>query len=63
MNLIELLDKSAAAWPDKPAFVEGEDQVTYSALAHRTHALAAILSELSLPPFARVGLNFPNGVT
>lgn len=62
MNLIELLDKSAANWPEKPAFIEGEDQVTYSALARRIHGLAAIFSELSIPPFARVGLHFPNGV-
>lgn len=62
MNLIELLDKSAAVWPDKPAFIEGEEQLTYSAIAHRIHALAAALARLSIPPSTRAGLHFPNSV-
>ncbi len=62
MNLIELLDKSAATWPDKPAFVEGEIRITYLELARKVHALAAVLSELSLPARCRVGLHFPNSV-
>ena len=62
MNLIELLDESAAAWPQKPAFIEGESLVTYSALATRVRELADALSGLSLPPGSRVGVHFPNGV-
>lgn len=62
MNLIELLDRSAAAWPEKPAFVEGECQTTYAALAKRVDQLVGVLSELSLPPGGRVGIHFPNGV-
>lgn len=60
MNLIELLDKSAASWPDKSAFIEGENQVTYSALARQVHSTAAVLAELSLQPRSRIGLHFPN---
>ncbi|MBK7997964.1 MAG: AMP-binding protein [Verrucomicrobia bacterium] len=62
MNLIELLDKSAATWPDKPAFIEGENRVTYSALATQVHSIAAVFSELSLQPYSRIGLHFPNSI-
>ncbi len=62
MNLIELLDRAAAQWPDKPAFIESDQPVSYAGLSARTQALAAKLAELAITPGCRVGLSFPNSI-
>lgn len=62
MNLIELLANAAFQWPDKPAFIESEQPVSYAELFARTHSLAAQLAELAITPGCRVGLSFPNSV-
>ncbi|MFO1487281.1 MAG: AMP-binding protein [Verrucomicrobiota bacterium] len=62
MNLTELLDASAARWPDKPALIEGEDVVTYAALVRKVDDFATALRTMNLPPGCRVGLSFPNGI-
>ena len=63
MNLIDLLDRAAAQWPDKPAFIESDQPVSYAELSARTHTLAAKLAEIAITPGCRVGLSFPNSVT
>lgn len=62
MNLIELLDNAAAQWPDKPAFIEDGQLVSFRALADRAHALAARLAAHGISPGCRVGVHFPNSV-
>lgn len=61
MNLTELLDQSAARWPEKPAIVEGDNAISYQELVARISGLTAQLQKLALSPSCRVGLCFPNG--
>lgn len=61
MNLSELLDQSAARWPDKPAIVEGDTALSYKELLARISGLTFQLQGLRLSPSCRVGLCFPNG--
>lgn len=63
MFLTELLDQSAARWPEKPALVEGEEVVSYAALNQRVAELTALLQTSGLPPGCRVGLSFPNSIS
>lgn len=63
MNLIELLDNAAARWPDKPAFIEDEQPVSYRTLAERTLALVPALAGHGVAAGQRVGVHFPNSVT
>ncbi len=62
MNLTELLDTTAARWPQKPALIEDPAIVTYSELVQQTKELAAKLKSLPIAGGSRVGLAFPNGV-
>ena len=62
MNLTELLDESAARWPEKPAIIEGDIAISYTALLAKVFALAAQLQQLRLSPSCRVGLCFPNSI-
>jgi long-chain acyl-CoA synthetase len=62
MNLSELLDESAARWPEKPAIVEGETAINYKALLARVSSLASQLRQLSFSPSCRIGLCFPNSI-
>ena len=62
MNLTELLEKSASAWPKKPALIEGDEVVTYAALAQKVADFAELIRAFTLSPGCRVGLSFPNGV-
>jgi long-chain acyl-CoA synthetase len=63
MNLTELLDSTAADWPEKMALIEGERSVSYSELAEKTRAFAAQLRAFDLSPGCRVGICFPNGIS
>jgi long-chain acyl-CoA synthetase len=63
MNLNELLDQSVARWPQKPAVIEGENVVSYAALAKIISTFEKQLAGLSLPPDCRVGLQMPNSIT
>ncbi len=62
MNLIELLDTTAARFPQKPALIEEDVVVTYGELARRADELAARIRSLQLSAGCRVGLAFPNGI-
>lgn len=62
MNLVELLERSARTWPDRTAFIEGDEAVSYAALAGQVDRRAALLRIQSLPPGCRVGLHLPNSV-
>jgi long-chain acyl-CoA synthetase len=60
MNLSELLDESAARWPEKPAIIEGDVAISYKALQARISSLASQLRQLQLSPSCRIGLCYPN---
>ena len=62
MNLTELLDKSAARWPQKPALIEEDTIVSYAGLMQKIAELAAQLQTLQLKPGVRVGLRQPNSI-
>src|SRR5262245_47458643 len=62
MNLTELLDASAARWPQKAALIEGERVVSYTQLRARASDLATHLSAAVSQPGRRVGLCYPNSV-
>ena len=62
MNLSELLDESAARWPEKAAVIEGEIAISYKALQATTSSLAAQLQRLQLSPSCRIGLCYPNSI-
>ncbi|MEO6784694.1 MAG: AMP-binding protein, partial [Chthoniobacteraceae bacterium] len=63
MNLTELLDRTAADWPDKMAMIEGDSTVSYSGLLEMTLAFKAQLEAFQLPPGCRVGICFPNSIS
>src|SRR5215813_5351733 len=60
MNLTELLDESAARWPEKPAMIEGDIAISYKALQARISSFASQLQHLRFSPSCRIGLCFPN---
>ncbi len=63
MNLTELLDNTAARWPQKPALIEESAVVSYAELVQQTNELVAKLQSLRITCGGRVGLAFPNGVS
>jgi long-chain acyl-CoA synthetase len=62
MNLIELINASAERWPDKPALIDGDAEVSYAALAESVRKLAGQLPALGVKPGSRVGVSYPNSV-
>src|SRR6267154_6199104 len=62
MNLTELLDQSAARWPEKPAVIEGDTAISYQALLTKISSLTSHLQGLQLSPSCRIGLCYPNGI-
>ena len=62
MNLTELLDQSAARWPEKPAMIEGDFAISYKELLAKISALSSQLQELQISPSSRIGLCFPNSI-
>ena len=62
MNLSELLDESAARWPEKPAIIEGDIAISYKALQARISSLTSQLQQIQFSPSCRIGLCYPNGI-
>lgn len=62
MNLIELLDRAVASWPEKAAFIEQDTPVSCAQLAGRVERAAVQLRELGVTAGLRVGLRYPNSV-
>jgi long-chain acyl-CoA synthetase len=62
MNLTELLDESAARWPEKPAIIEGDFAVSYKELLAKISSLAFQLQRLQLSAMSRIGLCYPNSI-
>ncbi len=62
MNLIELLNRSAAQWPQKAALVEEAAVMSYAELAQHVSELAGQLQLQQLRPGDRIGLAFPNSI-
>jgi long-chain acyl-CoA synthetase len=60
MNLSELLDESAARWPEKAAVIEGDIAISYKSLQGRISNLVPQLQRLQLSPSCRIGLCYPN---
>lgn len=56
LTLPDLLERAAAAHPERPAITQRERVVTYAELAARAHSLAHHLRGAGLPPGGRVGL-------
>lgn len=57
-----LLQRNAAATPDKPAYVDDDRSITWSALEAETAALARHLVESGLQPGQSVAIWLPNSV-
>ena len=62
MNLTELLDESAARWPEKPAIIEADTTISYKALQAKVSALVSKLQQLPFSPSCRIGLCYPNSI-
>jgi len=62
MNLTELLDQTAARWPQKPALIEESAVLSYGDLARQVGEWAKRLQVLHIDNGSRVGLAFPNGI-
>jgi long-chain acyl-CoA synthetase len=62
MNLFELLERTAARLPSKPALIEDDQVVAYADLLHRVEELALALRAQSIEMGQRIGLAFPNSV-
>ncbi|MGC3958812.1 MAG: class I adenylate-forming enzyme family protein [Verrucomicrobiota bacterium] len=62
MNLFELLERTAARLPSKPALIEDDQAVAYAELLRRVEELALELKAQSIGAGQRIGLAFPNGV-
>jgi long-chain acyl-CoA synthetase len=62
MNLFELLERTAARLPQKPALIEDEVVVSYAELLGRVEELALALNGQSIGAGQRIGLAFPNSV-
>jgi long-chain acyl-CoA synthetase len=62
MNLFELLERTAARLPQKPALIEDEVVVSYAELLGRVEELALALKAQSIEAGQRIGLAFPNCV-
>jgi acyl-CoA synthetase (AMP-forming)/AMP-acid ligase II len=58
----ELLERHAAARPEKVAYWDSTRSVTYSQLALRTAAVAASLMKIGIREGDKVALCLPNGV-
>lgn len=62
MNLFELLERTAARWPQKPALIEDDVVVSYAELLERVKELALAFKGQSIGAGQRIGLAFPNSV-
>ena len=62
MNLTELLDQTAARFPQKIALVEESTKISYAALVQKVNELAAQLQSQGITPGQRAGLCLPNSI-
>lgn len=62
MNLTEVLDESAARWPEKPAIVEGQTAVSYKELLAKISSFVSQIQALQLSTSCRIGLCYPNSI-
>lgn len=62
MNLFELLERTVARLPSKPALIEDDAVVSYAELLGRAEELALALKAQSIGAGQRIGLAFPNSV-
>ena len=56
MTLVEMLERDADLFPEKPALVYKESALSYSELHSRANALANFLLDIGLNKGERVGL-------
>lgn len=61
MNIARLLERSAAACPDHPAVIRGNDILTFAALEDRVARLASYLASRGLRPGDRIAIVQWNG--
>lgn len=62
MNLIELLQHTAGQCPQKPALIDGTEEVSYQGLLDKVSNLADVLQRRGINPGMRVGLCLPNSI-
>ncbi len=60
LTLGNLLDKAADVYPDKEAFVDGKNRLTFKEARERTNRLALSLLDLGIAPRDRVLIQLPN---
>lgn len=60
LTLGDLLDKAADVYPDKEAFVDGQNRFTFKEAREKTDRLAVSLLDLGIAPRDRVLLQLPN---
>ncbi len=60
LTLGDLLDKAADVFPDKEAFVDGENRLTFREAREKTNRLAISLLNLGIAPRERVLIQLPN---
>ncbi|MBW2016541.1 MAG: AMP-binding protein [Deltaproteobacteria bacterium] len=56
----DILDRAAAVYPDKEAFVDGETRLTYARAKDAADRLAVSLMDLGIEPLDRVLVQLPN---
>ena len=56
----DLLDKAADVYPDKEAFVDGKNRLTFKEAREKTNRMALGLIDLGIAPRDRVLIQFPN---
>lgn len=56
----DVLDRAADIHPDKEAFVDGIDRLTYGEAREKTNKLALSLMDLGIQPLERVMIQLPN---
>ncbi|HUU41188.1 MAG TPA: class I adenylate-forming enzyme family protein, partial [Desulfatiglandales bacterium] len=62
MNLFEILEKSATAFPEHLAVIHGERKITYGELLMSSVKIAEFLSSLDLDKGSRVAILFENSI-
>lgn len=60
LTLGDLLDKAADVYPDKEAFVDRQNRLTFSQARDKTNRLAVSLMDLGIKPLDRVLVQLPN---
>ena len=61
MNLAKILEEAARYFPNRPALIEGDKEISYAELDRATNRVASALTALGLKPGRKVALCLPNG--